>query len=198
MDDDGEDTSMPIVHRLKAQSVSQDWLDELYTSCEYEKDSLVFFRSKGKYENGLSSEAMYFRDDQLSKYAIDSKHESGFAGDEPMDLVLVVCMKDGLVELKTWDKITLLQFNSEAEAVDAGISKSMLKDKTRIRVSLNVGEFRFEKFSSTRKPFATSFNRVVDQIRRRRAKLSSEVCRNLPQIFQALPVTFTDIKNSIS
>jgi predicted HAD superfamily phosphohydrolase YqeG len=114
-----------------------------------------------------------------------------------MDLVLVVWTKDsGQIELKTWDRITLLQFESETEAVKKGVSKQLLKDKTKIRVSLNVEEFRFEKFSSTRKPFATSFNRIVDQIRKRRAKMAGD-SSSLPPIFQAPPITFTDIMNSI-
>ena len=196
MDDETGDSTIPEIHRLEAYQVSAASLQTLYDSSEYEKDSLVFFRKTGKYENGLSSEALYFRDDKLSKYAIDSKHESGFAGDEDMDLVLVVWVKDKRVELKTWDKIRVLEFNSESEAEHAGIVKSLLKDKTKIRASLNVGEFKFEKFSQTRKPFATSFNRVVDQVRKRKAKLGID-CANLPPIFQASPVTFTDIMNSI-
>jgi len=192
-----DDTTIPIIRRIEAHSVTPDSLQALYESSEYEKDSLIFLTKSGKYENGLTNEAIFFRDECLSKYAIDSKFETGFAGDEDMDLVLVVWMKEsGKIELKTWDRITLLKFESESEAVEKGVPKQLLKDKTKIRVSLNVEEFRFEKFSSTRKPFATSFNRVVDQIRKRRAKMAGD-SQSLPAIFQAPSITFTDILNSI-
>jgi hypothetical protein len=185
---------VPKIVRLKAHQVSRATLSSLYDSTDYEKDSLVFYSKTGKYENGLSCEAFFFRDEHLSKYAIDSKNEEGFAGETDMDLVLIVCIKGGKVELKTWDRISVLEFSTEQDAVSGGIPKPLLKDKTRIRTSLNIASFSFSQFSATRKPFATSFNRIVDQVRKRVAKTTRT--ENLPAVFQSSPTSFTDILNA--
>ena len=198
-EDDHSDV-VPIMHRLSTHPVDKQSLETLYQNPPgYETDSLVFFSKSGKYENGLTNEAIFFRDEHLSKYAIDTQNEEGFDGHEEMEFVLVVSVDDsGSIDLKTWDKISLVRFESEGEAVAGGIGKSLIKDKAKIRVTLNLDEWKFSKFSQTRKPFATSFNRVVDQVRKRRVKQGEKDCGSLlPEIFQHSPISFLDIMTTI-
>jgi len=196
---DDTDSVEPVFVRLGSSPATEEALAGLYVSTPYtpiENDSLIFFRKSGKYENGLTQEALFFRDNHLSKYCIDTQQEDGYSGNESQDMVLdIQTGEDGKVRLQTWDKVCVKEYESLDIAIEAGIPKPLLKNKTRVRVSMSM-KFEFSNFSSSRKPFATSFNRIVDQYRKRRQlDLQGESIFSPPPPFDKLPICFKDIVN---
>jgi hypothetical protein len=196
MEDNRDGFQAPIFELVLAQPATADIISSLYKKNPYapiETDSLVFFRKSGKYENGLSSESVFFRDSHLSRYCIDTQVDEGYSGNGDQEMVLDVQVT-GKVFLITWDKVVLKEYES-VDAACRQIPKSLVKNRSRVRVSMS-RDFEFTNFSVSRKPFATSFNRVVDQYRKRRQwGKSDEVdsAGDIPPIFAADPVTIEDI-----
>lgn len=160
-------------------------------------DSLMFFHRDGKYVNGLSNEALVFRDSHLSRFAIDSKHEDGFDGGESMEMVLRASLqrpkKNETIELTTWDGIVLhrMALNESPSWLKNGLNK---RPFMMVRCQVN-NEFEFIEFSSSGKPFPHSFNRIVDQIRKRKEALGLTASGN--ELFDSKPLSIDSILNSV-
>lgn len=199
---DDESVGTPEIVKLEPLPATSSNIKLLYDT--ESGDSLVFYNRTGKYMNGLTLEALTFRDDTMSRYAIDTQHREGFEGDEAQSFVLAVTRQrgnDSIIEFQTWDHVVLLskpESDVEKWIKDALARNIKLNKKKRILVKITVNnEFEFTSFKSSGKPFPNSFNRIVDQFRKRRFLL------NLPPLgidtMDAPPVSIHDLSpNAVS
>jgi hypothetical protein len=164
-----EMVTIPLIERVEAFPAIADNVKRLYES---EGDSLLFFKRNGRYVNGLTQDVLSFRDEHMSRYAIDTQHRDGFEGDEEQTLVLRASRKlENVIEFATWDGVVLQQRNEEETEEWIREKLSRTKQKS-IMVKVIVNEaLEFLKFKSSGKPYPNSFNRIVDQFRKRRALL---------------------------
>ena len=192
----------PDFERIDFEFATREAIESRYnldgSSSGLVSDSLMFYHRDSRYQNGLSQEALIFRDNHLSRFAIDSKHDDGFDGGECMEMVLRASLKrlkteNNQVELATWDGIVLHRM----PVLDCpGWLKSGLNKKPFLLVRCQVtNSFEFSSFSSSGKPFPHSLNRIVDQIRKRRAALQLDPTGN--ELFDSPLLTIESILNSI-
>jgi len=194
-----EDDSIPEFERIEFGFATHARIQSLYSAegSGYSSDSLLFIHKEGKYTNGLSQEALIFRDENLSRFAIDSKHEDGFDGGESMAMVLRAAVKkkkgsESIVKLETWDGISLHEMKLESAP---GWMKSTLAKRPWMLVRCEVdNNFEFTKMQSSGKPFPHSFNRIVDQFRKRRLALNLPPTEN--EIFDAPPLSIESLLSS--
>ena len=192
--------SVPVLGGFEAEDVPEFRLVESLPASQVEKlysdpspftpDSLQFFKRTGKYVNGLSGETLLFRDEHLSRFAIDTKHDEGFDGKETMEIVLSakIGKADDIVEFKTWDGVVL--HTAQRSTAPRWLRDRLKKGSVLTRCEVS-NSFEFLKLTSSGKPFANSFHRIVDQFRKRRVAL------NLPplgiELMDSPPLAFPAI-----
>ncbi len=196
----------PEFERIDFDFASRERIENLYgnVSTDYVSDSLIFCQRDGRYISGLSQDALIFRDSHLSRFSIDSKHEEGFDGAESMVMVLKAVLRrakkklEGAVEtvdLQTWDGIVLHRLGMDSGCPDW--LKKEVKKRPFVLVRCEVDNTVCVKsIASSGKPFPHSFNRIVDQFRKRRSVLSLEGTGN--EIFDASPLSIETILASFS
>ena len=195
------DSDVPDIVHLEALPITKSTILSLYEKADvrFETDSLVFHRKDGKYENGLTAEALVFRDSVLSRYSIDTKYVDGFEGDECQEIVLRAALsrKDNTeVEFKTWDGIVVKQISvSDATVPKWMIERLRKKEPFLVKIQVD-SKFEFVSFAVSKKPFANSFNRIVDQFRKRRVAMNLDPV-GLP-LLDAPPVDIAAILDIVS
>lgn len=198
-----DDSDSPSILLLAALPASSENIRKLYLSPEagfpaaanvrFEPDSLIFFRNDQKYENGLTQAALVFRDPQLSRFCIDSKNLDGFEGDEEMEIVLRVILSKEEIRLCTWDRVVLASFTlAEAPAAVLAQAKRSKRNQALVRVVVN-SSFEFVQFHSSKKPFPSSMNRIIDQVRRRRLAGQEMTGAHEGVLFTAPPVSIDSL-----
>ena len=184
-------TDCPNITLVKSSKATQEAIQELYDEAgkRFEPDSLIFHHKSGKYESGLSESCLVFRDSHLSRYSIDTKYVDGFEGDESQEIVLKVLYnkKSRTYQFKTWDGILV----KDCDEVSHWLAEK-LKKSVSVLARVEIDQiFEFSKISVSRKPFPNSYNRIVDQFRKRRSTL------DLPltglQVLDRPPLTIKDI-----
>jgi hypothetical protein len=171
---------IPEIALMESFPVTRANVTKLYgtrqTELGVESDSLLFFRRDGKYEAGLAEDALFFRDSKLSRFCVDSAYADGFEGDEDQLVVLKLVREKQIVFLKSWDNVVMYQCPLESIldakniplAIQEHVKKSSCRRKMFIRTPLERIE-DLSKWCVSKKPFPSSFNRIVDQFRKRRA-----------------------------
>jgi hypothetical protein len=184
----------PAITLLKPLKATPQTIKELYDGSgkAFESDSLAFNHKSGKYESGLAESSLVFRDSHLSRYSIDTKYVDGFEGDESQEIVLKVLhnKKSKTYQFKTWDGVLV----KDCEDVPQWLVDRLAKSVSALaRVEID-NSFEFSKISVSKKPFPNSYNRIVDQFRKRRVAL------NLPltglEMLDKLPIGIQDIVSS--
>lgn len=197
-----EDMHAPEISLLHSAPVTRDSLSSMYRhdlSID-ETDSLVFFKKSSKYEAGLTQSALFFRDSHLSRFCIDTAHADGFEeGDEDQLVVLKLKREGGNVFLRTWDNVVMKKCLLE-DLVSSAVAPQPIKDAVdrlassrKHTVMIRVPLDRIDDFSQwaiSKKPFASSFNRIVDQFRKRRAATHADPTEK--------PLDFTTILDAAS
>lgn len=190
------DESVPDFERIEFDFATKRRIQSLYSQAgsEYASDSLLFCSKDGRYTTGLSQEALIFRDEQLSRFAIDSKHEEGFDGGESMAMVLKAKKTGSKIDFETWDGISLHKVLMESAPawLKTGIGK---RPWMLVRCEVN-DSFEFTKMQSSGKPFPHSFNRIVDQYRKRRQAMNLPPTGN--ELFDGPPLSIDSILSSVS
>ena len=140
-----DEVDVPQIVLLESRSATAENISTLYhSSPPFATDSLVFYNNASKYEFGLSDQMLVFRDASLSPYAIDTV--------DAFEVVLNA-KRSGLY---TWDGFAL---SGEPYTGKQGL----------VRARVNP-QFEFTTIGPSRKPFAFSMNRIIDQARKRIAK----------------------------
>jgi snurportin-1 len=165
-----EDTSSPAFSRIESVPATRENITRLYHGDPgYGTDSLVFHHRGSKYESGLATDcALYFRDAHLSRYNIDTQYMDGFEGDENQAIVMKISRKNKLFEFRTWDGVSVKQ----VEEVPVWVSGKLVKKDSSVLAKVEInGALEFVSISPSRKPFPFSYNRIVEQFRKRKAQL---------------------------
>lgn len=185
------DSEIPELVRIEAVPATASNVRRLYES--ESGDSLVFFKRTAKYINALTQEALCFRDERISRYAIDSQHKDGFQGNEAQTFVLRRAERkseeEALVEFKTWDNVVLFTSRSGSDS-----HRNHAKESSLVKVTVNA-QFELLSFKSSGKPFAHSFSRIVDQFRKRRSLLGLAPIG--VEVMDAAPVSIDQILHTL-
>lgn len=165
-----EATSSPVFTRIASVPATRENITRLYHGdAVYATDSLVFHHRDSKYKSGLATDcALYFRDAHLSRYSIDTQYVDGFEGDENQAIVLKISRKHNLFDFRTWDGVSV----KLVEEVPEWVSEKLVKKDSSVLAKVEISSpLEFVAISPSRKPFPFSYNRIVEQFRKRKAQL---------------------------